>query len=87
MAFSKLKLNKIGGMALKGNAPQVFTYDNKAGDTVTADNFFNPVADLLAVGDIIRVVNYTSTAASGLVDYVVASITAGVVVIAAGDAA
>lgn len=87
MAFSKLKLNKIGGMALKGNAPQVFTYDNAAGDTVTADNFFNSVADLLSVGDIIRVVNYTGTAASGLVDYVVASITAGVVVIAAGDAA
>ena len=87
MAFSKLKLNKIGGQSLKGNAPQVFAYDNAAGDTVTASNFFNPVADLLSVGDIFRVVNYTGTAASGLVDYVVASISAGVVTIAAGDAA
>lgn len=87
MAFSKLKLNKIGGQSLKGSAPQVFAYDNAAGDTVTSAGFFNSVADLLAPGDIIRVVNYTSNKPSGLVDYVVASITAGVVVIAAGDAA
>lgn len=85
MAISMDKLNKIGGQSLKGNAPQMFTYDNAAGDTVTAAGFFNKFAPLLCVGDIIMVVNYTSSAPSGAVTYVVKSIVSGVVTIVAAD--
>lgn len=83
MALSMDKLNKIGGQSLKGNAPQVFTYDNGAGDTVTAAGFFNKFAPLLGVGDLIIVVNYSSSKPATAVIYTVASIEAGVVTVAA----
>lgn len=84
MALSKLKLNKIGGQSLRGGAPQVFTYDNGAGDTVTSAGFFNAFAPLLAVGDLIIVVNYSSSVPATAVIYTVSAISsAGVVTVAA----
>lgn len=83
MAYDKGNLNKIGGTSLKGNAPQVFTYANKAGDTVTAANFFDPAAGLMAPGDIIRVVAFSGSTPSGVADYYVTAVADGAVTVAA----
>ena len=83
MAYSKDNINKIGGTSLKGNAPQVFTYANKSGDTVTADGYFNAAAGIMAPGDIINVVAYASGAPSGVAVYYVKTVAAGVVTVAA----
>lgn len=84
MALSKDKLNKIGGQSLKGNAAQVFTYLNSAGDTVTAAGYFNGMADLLGVGDLILVINYSSSKPATCVVYTVSEISsAGVVTVVA----
>lgn len=83
MALTKANLNKIGGQSLKGNAAQVFTYLNAAGDTVTAAGYFNAFAPLLGVGDLIIVINYSSSVPATAVIYTVASISSGVVTVAA----
>ena len=81
MAYSINKVNKIGGQSLYGNAPQVLTYKNDAGDTVSATGFFNSLAHEVYAGDIIKVVNYNSGVPYDVVDYLVTSVSAGVVAI------
>lgn len=83
MAYSNDNLNKIGGQALRGHAPQVLTYANKSGDDVTASGYFNEAAPMLAAGDVIKVVSYTGGTPSGAADYVVTSASGGSVSIAA----
>jgi hypothetical protein len=81
MAFNINKVNKIGGQALYGNAPQILTYANSAGDTVTATGFFNSLVGQVTTGDIIKVVNYVSGVPDDVVDYLVTSVISGVVAI------
>lgn len=75
MAFDRTGLS--GNIGAGSNAPKFFTYDGSA-DTkaaVIADSFFDDVADILNVGDII-----ISTSTTVPVALYVVSITAGVVV-------
>ena len=75
MAFDRTGLS--GNIGAGSNAPKFFTYDGSA-DTkaaVIADSFFDDVAGILNVGDII-----ISTSTTVPVALYVVSITAGVVV-------
>lgn len=87
MAYSKALLNKIGGQALRGGAAQVFTYLNSGGDTVTTTGYFNAMAPILGVGDLIIVINYSSSKPATCVIYTVSQISSGVVTIASALAA
>jgi len=56
MAFTSTGLSAAGGQSKAGNAPQVWTYSS--GDaiaTVNTSGYFNSVASLLKVGDVIYV--------------------------------
>jgi len=81
MAFTLTKLNPIGGQSKRGSAPQVWAYDNLAGDTVTGTDFFGDVWDKLTVGDILDVVNYTTAVPSTVVRYMVTVVAASSVTI------
>jgi hypothetical protein len=60
MAFSNAGLTLIGGGAKAGNAPQIWSYSTTdAQTTVRAANYFNSVADLLKVNDVILVASAT----------------------------
>lgn len=54
MAFSATGFNAIGGQSKSGNAPSIWTYSSTdAQSTIRASGYFNSVASLLKVGDII----------------------------------
>jgi hypothetical protein len=82
MAFAMSGLTAIG-QSKRGNAPGLFLYktaDTQA--TVNTAGYFNSIAALLTVGDIIFV--YDSTTPSLVLTYVNAVSAAGVVDIADG---
>jgi hypothetical protein len=82
MAFSSTGLTAIG-QSKRGNAPGLFLYktaDTQA--TVNTAGYFNSIANLLTVGDVIFV--YDSTTPSLVLTYVNAVSGAGVVDIADG---
>lgn len=82
MAFAMSGLTAIG-QSKRGNAPGLFLYktaDTQA--TVNTSGYFNSIASLLTVGDIIFV--YDSTTPSLVLTYVNAVSAAGVVDIADG---
>lgn len=82
MAFAMSGLTAIG-QSKRGNAPGLFLYktaDTQA--TVNTSGYFNSIAALLTVGDIIFV--YDSTTPSLVLTYVNAVSGAGVVDIADG---
>jgi len=58
MAFDKTGFQPIGGQAKAGNAPQWWSYTAPGTDALADINtagYFNEVADLLKVGDVIHV--------------------------------
>jgi hypothetical protein len=82
MAFAMSGLTAIG-QSKRGNAPGLFLYktaDTQA--TVNTVGYFNSIAALLTVGDVIFV--YDSTTPSLVITYVNAVSAAGVVDIADG---
>ena len=82
MAFSNSGLTAIG-QSKRGNAPGLFLYktaDTQA--TVNTVGYFNSIASLLTVGDVMFV--YDSTTPSLVLTYVNAVSAAGVVDIADG---
>ena len=67
MAFTKENLNLVAG-SKAGNAPQIWTYKSNdlAGD-IDASGYFNDVAGLLKVGDLMYIhADADSTPAFGL---------------------
>jgi hypothetical protein len=82
MAFAMTGLTAIG-QSKRGNAPGLFLYktaDTQA--TVNTAGYFNSIASLLTVGDVIFV--YDSTTPSLVITYVNQVTAAGVVDIADG---
>ena len=54
MAFSLTGFNPIGGQSKSGNAPAIFSYTSTDAQTaIRASGYFNTVASILKVGDII----------------------------------
>ncbi len=54
MAFSATGFNAIGGQSKSGNAPSIWTYTSTdAQSVIRASGYFNSVASLLKVGDLI----------------------------------
>ncbi|AIK95915.1 hypothetical protein [Candidatus Odyssella acanthamoebae] len=65
MAFNIQGLGKIGNQSRRGKSAQLYTYrttDTLA--TITANNYFLPIADQLEVGDTIEVQHVVDLAAS-----------------------
>jgi hypothetical protein len=55
MAFNKEGLNLVAG-SKAGNAPQIWTYkSNDAGTAIDGSGYFNSVAGLLKVGDLMYI--------------------------------
>jgi len=80
MAFSSTGLVAIGGQSKAGNAPQIWAYttDDAAG-TVDTSGYFNSVASLMKVGDLIYRVTLSSGSVSTAGWHVVVSNTGSVV--------
>jgi hypothetical protein len=54
MAFSSTGFNAIGGQSKAGNAPAIYTYSSTdAQSVIRVSGYFNSIASLLKVGDII----------------------------------
>jgi hypothetical protein len=54
MAFSATGFNAIGGQSKSGNAPAIYTYSSTdAQAVIRVSGYFNSIASLLKVGDII----------------------------------
>jgi hypothetical protein len=54
MAFSATGLNAVGGQSKAGNAPAIYTYSSTdAQSVIRASGYFNTVASILKVGDLI----------------------------------
>ena len=54
MAFSSTGFNAIGGQSKAGNAPAIYTYSSADAQTVIrVSGYFNSVASILKVGDLI----------------------------------
>jgi len=54
MAFSSTGFNAIGGQSKAGNAPAIYTYSSAdAQSVIRASGYFNSVASILKVGDLI----------------------------------
>ncbi len=54
MAFSATGFNTIGGQSKSGNAPAIYSYSSAdAQSVIRASGYFNSVASVLKVGDII----------------------------------
>jgi hypothetical protein len=54
MAFSATGFNAIGGQSKSGNAPSIWTYTSTdAQSAIRVSGYFNSVASVLKVGDII----------------------------------
>ena len=65
MAYSITGLQPIGGQSKAGNAPQMWSYTSAdALATVNTTGYFNSVADLLKVGDLIYVYDSNTPTAS-----------------------
>jgi len=83
MPFVRSNFSPIGGQSSRGKAPQVFSYSTAdAAATVDTAGYFNSVADLVNVGDIILRTTFTDgtfTAVSTAGMHVVSSNTGGVV--------
>lgn len=67
MAFDKTGLNLVAG-SKAGNAPQIWTYkSNDLANAIDASGYFNDVAALLKVGDLMYIhADADSTPAFGL---------------------
>jgi len=85
MAFLRDNLQPIGGMGRAGPSPAVWSYKTEdVHAAVAAINYFDPVADILKVGDMIDVVVVASLGADPEVvstygRHIVLTNTAGVV--------
>jgi hypothetical protein len=67
MAFSKDNFQPIGGQSKAGNAPQMWSYTAPGTDAladINTEGYFNAVADLLKVGDLIYVSDVSVPTAS-----------------------
>jgi len=65
MAFNSANFQPIGGQSKAGNAPQVWSYTTEdTAATVDTSGYFNAVASLVKVGDIIWRVTTSSGAVS-----------------------
>lgn len=54
MAFSSAGFNTVGGQSKAGNAPAIYTYSSTdAQSVIRASGYFNAVASILKVGDLI----------------------------------
>jgi len=54
MAFSSTGFNAIGGQSKAGNAPSIYIYaSTDAQSVIRASGYFNTIASILKVGDII----------------------------------
>jgi len=54
MAFSATGFNAVGGQSKAGNAPCIYTYSSTdAQSVIRASGYFNTVASILKVGDLI----------------------------------
>lgn len=81
MAFSSTGFQPIGGQSKAGNAPQMWSYTTTdAAATVDTSGYFNSVASLLKVGDVIYRVTTSSGAVSTAGLHVVMTISAAGVV-------
>jgi hypothetical protein len=79
MAFSSTGLNSAGAQSKAGNAPQMWTYTttDAIGDVNTA-GYFNSIASLVKVGDIIFC--HTSTGGTAAMSIVWVNANSGTVV-------
>lgn len=80
MAFSSTGFNAVGGQSKAGNAPAIYTYaSTDAQSAIRVSGYFNAVASILKVGDIIFCYSatggtpvmstaYVNSNASGVVD-------------------
>ncbi len=81
MAFSATAFQPIGGQAKAGNAPQMWSYiTTDAAADVDSSGYFNSVASLLKVGDLILRVTTSSGSVSTAGFHVVMSVSAAGVV-------
>lgn len=81
MAFSSTGFQPIGGQSKAGNSPQIWSYTTTdAAATVDTSGYFNSVASLLKVGDIIFRVTTSGSSVSTAGQHVVMSISAAGVV-------
>lgn len=81
MAFSATAFQPIGGQAKAGNSPQMWAYvTDDAAATVDTSGYFNSVASILKVGDLIYRVTTSSGSVSTAGWHVVMSISAAGVV-------
>ena len=54
MAFSSTGFNAIGGQSKAGNAPSIYSYASAdAQSVIRASGYFNTIASILKVGDLI----------------------------------
>jgi hypothetical protein len=81
MAFSMTGFNAVGGQSKAGNAPQMWSYTTTdSAATVDSSAYFNSVASVLKVGDLIWRVTTSSGAVSTAGWHVVMTISAAGVV-------
>jgi len=81
MAFDATGLNAAGGQSKAGNAPQIWTYTTTdSAATVDTSGYFNSIASILRVGDLIYRVTTSSGSVSSAGLHVVLSISAAGVV-------
>lgn len=81
MAFDAAGLNAAGGQSKAGNAPQLWTYTTTdSAATVDTSGYFNAIASILKVGDIIFRVTTSSGSVSTAGMHVVMSVSAAGVV-------
>ena len=81
MAFDAAGLNAAGGQSKAGNAPQMWTYTTTdSAATVDSSGYFNSIASILKVGDLIYRVTTSSGSVSTAGFHVVMSISAAGVV-------
>ncbi len=88
MAFTSASFQPIGGQSKAGNAPQIWSYTTADLATdVDTSGYFNSIASLLKVGDVILRVTTSAGAVSTAGWHVVRSISAaGVVDVADANA-
>lgn len=80
MAFTKASFAPIGGQATRGRAPQIFAYKTTdAAADVDTSGYFNGVANIVEVGDVILRLTLSGSAVSTTGWHVVVSNTGGVV--------
>ena len=65
MAFNATNFQPLGGQAKAGNAPQMWSYTTEdAAGTVDTSGYFNAVASIVKVGDVILRVTTSSGSVS-----------------------